>query len=323
MDFFDSVLPQLGVTIKSTKGKLPLTIRGPLIPANIEIDGSISSQFLTGLLMAYSAAVAENVSIRVNDLRSRPYIDLTLSVMRSFGLPLPENRDYKEFYFSGSNEPVMARKTVDYFVEADWSGAAFLLVAGAIAGPLQLRGLDPGSAQADKAILDGLLSANAVISMDAKGIKIRPGEMNGFDFNATDCPDLFPPLTALALYCKGETKIKGVHRLAYKESNRAEALKEEFEKMGAEINISGDHLIIKGKASLKEAELSSHHDHRIAMALAVAALGSDSPVTIHDAESVNKSYPDFFRDLKMLGAGIKLSDTGFSDGYRIDLNFSE
>ncbi len=133
MDFFDEILPRLGVEVKSNMGRLPLQLKGPLVPANIETDGSLSSQFLTGLLMAYAAADAQDISITVKNLKSRPYIDLTLSVMRSFGLKVPENRDYQSFYFSP--EPwVKPTGTIEYKVEGDWSGGAFLLVAGAIAG---------------------------------------------------------------------------------------------------------------------------------------------------------------------------------------------
>ncbi|MBL7749405.1 MAG: 3-phosphoshikimate 1-carboxyvinyltransferase, partial [Chitinophagaceae bacterium] len=224
MNFFDEVLPQLGVKIKSNEGKLPLTIQGPLQPKNIEVDGSLSSQFLTGLLMACAAADAKGVSIKVNNLKSKPYIDLTLDVMKQFGMKVPENKNYGVFTFS--EEPVnqLTDQLINYTVEGDWSGAAFLLVAGAIAGPITVRGLDLSSTQADRAIIDALMAANAGIAMDAKGIQLHPVEMDAFYFDATDCPDLFPPLVALAAYCKGKTTIKGVSRLTHKESNRAVTL---------------------------------------------------------------------------------------------------
>src|SRR5215216_3340673 len=137
MDFFDEVLPQLGVEIISKEGRLPLQVKGPLQPKNITIDGSLSSQFLTGLLMAYAAAGANNVTITVNNLKSKPYIDLTLQVMKDFGWEV-ENRNYEAFYFKGfgyaqSAEEVPSTTLRTYTVEGDWSGAAFLLVTGAIA----------------------------------------------------------------------------------------------------------------------------------------------------------------------------------------------
>ena len=308
MDFFDEILPQLGVKIKSNDGKLPLTVQGPLVPANIEVDGSMSSQFLTGLLMAYSAAGANGVSIKVNNLKSKPYIDLTLDVMKQFGMIVPENKNYREFIFNSEPTPNSELTTHDYKVEGDWSGAAFLLVAGAIAGSITIRGLDMSSTQADRKILDAMMSANAAIAMDAKGIQSHPGGLRGFEFDATDCPDLFPPLVALAAYCKGETRIKGVRRLKHKESNRAITLQDEFDLMGVRVELDDDTMIIHGGGIVKGADVRSHHDHRIAMACAVAALGANSETVIEDAMAVKKSYPDFYSDLQSLGAKI---DSGF------------
>jgi 3-phosphoshikimate 1-carboxyvinyltransferase len=318
MDFFDEILPKLNVKVKSNGGKLPLIIKGPLQPADIEVDGSLSSQFLTGLLLAYgSSAVKNDITITVNDLKSKPYIDLTLDVMKKFGFNVPENKDYKEFIFHKvSSKPPFSpdddrgRKGlgVEYTVEGDWSGGAFLLVAGAIAGPITVRGLDLGSTQADKAITEALMLANAGIAMEAKGIKLVPTDMTGFEFDATDCPDLFPPLVALAAYCKGETKIKGVSRLAHKESDRALTLQEEFGKMGVRIDLDDDIMIVYGGEGVKGANVHSRHDHRIAMACAVAALKAEGTTVVEEAQAVNKSYPDFYEDLKKLGADVSLSN---------------
>jgi 3-phosphoshikimate 1-carboxyvinyltransferase len=307
MDFFDEILPTLGVKVKSNNGKLPLVIQGPLHPVDIEVDGSLSSQFLTGLLMGYAAADATNVSIKVNNLKSKPYIDLTLDVMKQFGMKVPENRNYQYFYFGNETQyPTLNLNT--YIVEGDWSGGAFLLVAGAIAGPIMVRGLDITSTQADKVIIDALMAANAGIAMEAKGIKLVQAEMNAFDFDATDCPDLFPPLVALAAYCKGKTSIKGVSRLTHKESNRAQTLQEEFGKMGVTIELNEDVMVIHGGTGVKGAHVHSRHDHRIAMACAVAALKADGETTIEEAGAVKKSYPDFYDDLEKLGAGVSLNN---------------
>lgn len=201
MHFFDEILPQLGVSISSHEGKLPMQVRGPLQLRDIEVDGSLSSQFLTGLLMAYSASfeksieegnAPEEITITVRDLASKPYIDLTLDVMKQFGLPVPVNEHYQRFVFSRAQVQTGKPSLIEYRVEGDWSGGAFLLVAGAIAGPVTVRGLDPGSTQADRAILDALMQANATMAVDAKGITVHPGVMDGFYFDATDCPDLFP-----------------------------------------------------------------------------------------------------------------------------------
>ena len=203
MDFFDQVLPQLGVAITSNNGKLPLKVQGPLKPRDILIDGSLSSQFLTGLLMAFSVAPIDHpVTIRVNELKSKPYIDLTLDVMRQFEMKVPENKNYEEFIFHPGSRRVSDHKTetsdlksqiINYTVEGDWSGGAFLLVAGAIAGDIRVRGLQQSSTQADKKILEALMAANAGIAMEAKGIKLHAAPLTAFEFDATDCPDLFPP----------------------------------------------------------------------------------------------------------------------------------
>ena len=310
MNFFDEILPQLNVQIQSNEGKLPLQIQGPLQVKNITVDGSLSSQFLTGLLMAFSAsAIEEEVTIVVNNLKSKPYIDLTLDVMKKFGLLLPENKNYEQFIYKKNTKEQDYSKIVQYTVEGDWSGGAFLLVAGAICGNIKVRGLQISSTQADKAILDALMAANAGIAIDAKEITLHAAKLKAFDFDATDCPDLFPPLVALAAYSKGITTIKGVNRLEHKESNRGLTLQEEFGKMGVKIELDGNEMKIHGGSGVKGAIVHSRHDHRIAMACAVAALKADGESTIDEAQAINKSYPDFYSHIASLGAFIKAADT--------------
>lgn len=305
LSFFNEVLPLLNVECVSNGGFLPLKIKGPLQPATIEIDGSLSSQYLTGLLFAYSAADASNVSIKVNQLNSKPYIDLTLKILGDFGLKLPVNKNYSEFYFDSSKRKIIPELT--YEVEADWSGGAFLLVASAIAGDIRVSGLDPHSTQADKAILQALDQSGAKFNIRNKEIEIFKSELHAFSFDATDCPDLFPPLVSLASNCTGITSIKGVHRLTHKESNRALTLQEEFGKMGIHVDLKGDEMIIDNSKGLKGASTDSHHDHRIAMACAVAALNANGATTVHHAEAVNKSYPEFWNHMKQLGAHVSLN----------------
>ncbi|MFY7880149.1 MAG: 3-phosphoshikimate 1-carboxyvinyltransferase [Lacibacter sp.] len=303
MDFFDSVFPLLGVKVKSNQGKLPLQVQGPVIPGNIEIDGSLSSQFLTGLLLAFAASDAKNVSIHVNNLKSKPYIDLTLNVMEAFGLKLPENRNYESFYFSNlSHQP--SDSVHSYTVEGDWSGAAFLLVAGATAGPITVKGLDVFSTQADKAILQALTDCGCVLSIQPEQIEIGPATLKPFHFNATECPDLFPPLVALAAQCNGQSVIEGTSRLTHKESNRALTLQEEFSKLGIRVDLQDDLMIVHGGTGIHGGKVHSRHDHRIAMACAVAALKANEPVEIEEADAINKSYPDFYKHLSRLGALI-------------------
>jgi 3-phosphoshikimate 1-carboxyvinyltransferase len=305
MDFFDEVLPKLGVEIKSNNGKLPLKLKGPLRPQNIEIDGSLSSQFLTGLLLAYAALDAKDVTIKVNNLKSKPYVDLTLNVMESFLLKVPENRSYEEFYFDET--PVSDNNDfVDYTVEGDWSGGAFLLVAGAVAGNIKVAGLDIVSTQADKKILEALESCGAKLNIRDNEIEVSnsPLGIRGFEFDATDCPDLFPPLAALAANCNGTTKITGVHRLAHKESNRGLTIQAELGKMNIKVELNDNVMTIEGTGEIKAATVHSHHDHRIAMMCAVLALKANGETTIEVAEAVNKSYPDFYKHMEQLGASV-------------------
>jgi 3-phosphoshikimate 1-carboxyvinyltransferase len=299
MHFFDEIFPALGIGIKSNKGHLPIQIQGPLKPADIEIDGSLSSQFLTGLLMSYAAAGAKDVTIKVRNLKSRPYIDLTLDVMKKFGIEV-ENNNYESFSF---NSPAAFQPST-YTVEGDWSGGAFLLVAGAIAGRITVEGLNKRSTQADKEIMKALIDSGASIKSSENSIEIGPAPLKGFSFDATDCPDLFPPLVALASFCKGTTIIRGVSRLAHKESNRGLTLQDEFGKMGVQIELERDIMTVHGGKGVKGAAVHSRHDHRIAMACAVAALKAKGETTIEEADAINKSYPEFYDHIRSLGGVI-------------------
>lgn len=298
MHFFEEVLPQLGVQIKSREGKLPLEIKGPLQANNITIDGSLSSQFLTGLLMAFGA-VADKAAITVKDLKSKPYIALTLQIMEHFGVKVRQE-NFEVFHFDSKQ----TYRPVEYTVEGDWSGAAFLLVAAAVAGKAEVHHLNTQSAQSDKAIMEALEKAGAEILPGVFTMIISKNELKAFEMDATDCPDLFPPLVALAANCQGITKIKGVSRLAHKESDRGLTLQQEFGKMGIRIDLQGDDMFVHGGTGIKGAAVHSHNDHRIAMACAVAALTADGAVTIENAEAIDKSYPEFYDHMAALGAAV-------------------
>ena len=302
MNFFEEVLPRLDVKCNTQEGKLPLHIQGPLKAKNITIDGSLSSQFLTGLLMAYGS-VAEDVTITVKDLKSKPYIALTLQLMEQFGVKVTEEK-FEQFHF-GKKQSYQAG---DYTVEGDWSGAAFLLVAAAVAGKAEVHHLNTQSAQSDKAILEALEKAGAYLLPGMFTMIVEKNQLNAFDFDATDCPDLFPPLVALAANCTGTTKIIGVNRLAHKESDRGKTLQEEFGKMGIEIALHGDEMLIHGGTGIKGAHVHSHNDHRIAMACAVAALTADGPVVVENAEAINKSYPEFYEHLQKIGGVVNIKE---------------
>lgn len=293
MNIIENSLGPLCELCKTNFGNLPIKVKGPLKGGVIDIDGSISSQVLTGILIA-SPYAKNNTTIKVDYLQSRPYIDVTIDVMKSFGVDV-ENKDYSEFTIK-TGQKYQPRK---YTVEGDWSGAAFLLVAGAIAGKVKVENLNLKSFQADKAIINALIYAGARVSMHYAHIEVTNDKLHGFDFDATNCPDLFPPLVALASQCQGESRFLGVSRLRVKESDRAATLMDEFRKLGIEITVEGELMIVKG-GKVHSALVTSHGDHRIAMATAVAALNADGVVEIDGAESVKKSYPAFFEDLESL-----------------------
>jgi 3-phosphoshikimate 1-carboxyvinyltransferase len=297
MDMIGKALVQLGVKFKSSGGFLPLIIQGPLKGGSCEIDGSVSSQLLTGLLMALPLAQQDS-EIKVNNLKSKPYIDMTLQILRSFGISVG-NTGYDLFRIPG-NQKYEAR---EYTVESDWSGGAFLLIAGAINGNLEITGLRRDSRQSDISVLNALKSAGASVNFGEESISVSASELRAFEFDATESPDLFPPLVALAAYCRGISKITGVSRLIYKESDRAASLREEFAKMSIGIEIDGDIMKVTGGRPAG-AHVESHDDHRIAMAVAVAALGASGNVCIRDSQCVAKSYPGFFDDLRSLGATV-------------------
>jgi 3-phosphoshikimate 1-carboxyvinyltransferase len=298
MDVVEESLRAMGVECTSRNGYLPLTVRGPIKGGKVEIDGSFSSQVLTGMLIAAPYA-RQDMEIVVNNLKSRPYIDITMAVMKDFGAGV-DNHDYSRFIIRSGQRYHASR----YRVEGDWSAAAFLLVAGAIGGQVQVENLNAHSPQADKAILDALRSSGAIVSVDEKSVTAVKGDLRSFEFDATHCPDLFPPLVSLASYCKGISMIRGVGRLVHKESNRAATLKEEFGKLGIEIKINDDVMEVTG-GSCRGGNVFSHGDHRIAMACAVAALGGEGEVEIDGAGAVAKSYPGFFEDLETLFAEVK------------------
>ncbi len=306
MHFFDDILPKLNVDFKSNKGFLPFIVKGKLQPNDIIVDGSLSSQFLTGLLMAYSYT-NENAIITVNKLTSKPYIDITLDVLKSFGLNVPENKNYEQFVFTKKED--LPKENFNYTIESDWSSTSFLLVAAAINGDCTFTGLNMESVQADKKIMEALQKANAQVIIVDNEIKIQKSNLISFDFDATECPDLFPPLVALAANAVGITTISGLKRLAHKESNRGVTLQEEFAKLGVEIILEEDVMQIKGSGeiSIKNKNCDSHNDHRIAMALTVAVLLADKEIEINNAEAINKSYPNFYNDIESLVGKVEKS----------------
>lgn len=284
-------LRQLGVTVKDNRGYLPFEVCGPLRGGEAQVDGSVSSQFITGLLLALPMAPIDT-TLRVERAVSTPYLDMTIDTAARFGVDI-FHRDYREFYIPGGQ----CYRGIDLTIEGDWSAAAMLLVAGAVAGEVCVENLSALSKQADTAILDALARAGAEVIIEGNSITASKRDLHGFEFDATQCPDLFPALAALAAVAEGETTLYGTSRLTHKESNRAETIAEEFHKIGIEVDISQENIMRIRGGRIHATQVESHNDHRIAMALAVAGLVSDGVMQIHGAECVAKSYPDFFEQL--------------------------
>ena len=317
MDMVVDALKSAGLDCEAPGGLPPIRVHGPLRTGTFTVDGARSSQFLTGLLIALACAGGDSV-VEVSKLASKGYVDLTLDIIRHFGACVSRDDEGTRFSVSGGK----GYQGREYFVEGDWSGAAFLLVAGVTAGVatdtagvgrvepipvsgVRIEGLSIQSSQPDRAILEALVLAGARLGFDRNAITIRKSALRGFSFDATDCPDLFPPLVALCLRCQGESRILGVGRLRDKESDRAEALVTEFGKLGLSLRVDGDELVIPGVESLAGGALcgglvSSRGDHRIAMAAAVAGLCAAGRVGIEGEGCVAKSYPGFYEDLEKL-----------------------
>ena len=299
MDMMIAPLRQLGVDVHDGGGRLPIEVCGPMRGGEIEVDGSVSSQFVTGLLLALPLAEEDTV-IRVEHAVSRNYLDMTIDTAERFGVRIQHN-DYSEFYIEGGQHYT----PVDMSIEGDWSAAAIMLVAGAIAGEVTLENMSLLSKQADVVVCDALVRAGASVINDDHSITVAHRDLTAFEFDVKHCPDLFPALVALAAAADGESVIKGVTRLEHKESNRAEVLQSEYAKLGIRIELDDDLMRVYGGAIRSGVEVDSFRDHRIAMSLAVSALRSDEAITIRDAECVAKSYPDFFEALDALRCNDK------------------
>lgn len=272
--------PKHGVTFGSTK--MPYSIGGKLSGGDFYVTGDISSQFITGYMLAFPL-IGEDSTIKLtSDLQSRPYAELTADVMRTFGV----DTDITENEFRIAADSRYSPR--EYTVEADMSQAAFFLVANAVGGNTEPVNLNYNSVQGDRAVIE--------ITRDfaANGGK-------AFDVNAENIPDLVPILTVLACFAEGTSHITGCARLRIKECDRLAAISDELNKLGAMIETGADDLTIHGVKSLCGGDCVTYNDHRIAMSLAIASQRCTEPLIIRGAECVSKSYPDFFKDFTALG----------------------
>lgn len=283
-----------GVVCES-EGGLPLKISGKLQGGTFEIRGDVSSQYITGLLLALPILDVDSKICLKTPLQSKPYVDMTISVMKDYGVTVDET-DYG--YFVKGNQQYKKR---DYIVEGDWSQAAFFLSAGAIGSNITLNGLDVNSTQGDKAVVDVMKKFGAQIEMNENSLTCKKGELNGIEIDCTDIPDMVPAIAVTASFANGKTVIKGAERLRLKESDRIEAVCSNLKKMGVDVIETKDGMIINGNGKVFGADLCGYNDHRIVMAFSVAGLFAAGETTISDAESINKSYPSFFDDYNKLG----------------------
>ena len=323
MEAFDASISSSGAQTDAPV-RVPLTVKGPLKAGKTEISGKHGSQLISGLLMALPFN-EKNTTLVVHDPKSIPYMFITLEVLKKFGIKTGNEmlggRDFLEsdgdwslctdmvFKVRGGQR----YKAADVDLEGDWSAAANFLVAGALFGRVEVEGLDTTSLQADLSIMDILMDAGASLSQldgDRGMISVQRAPLKAFKVDASNCPDLFPITAVLAAFCQGTSRLGGVGRLANKESDRAKAIVEMLAQMGVKTTIEGDEMVIEGHSLsqrllngnlLKGGAYTSHHDHRMVMALKVAAIGADSPITIDDEECVAKSFPQFHEMFDRLG----------------------
>lgn len=287
--------------VSFVKKENTLTVTGKLTAGEFSIRGDVSSQYITGLMFALPLLDGDSVINLTTNIASRPYVDITLEVLKKYGIEIIENEN--KFIIKGNQKfkPAMTD------VEGDWSNSAFFLVGGAISGEVTVSGLNVSSLQGDKVIVDILKSAGAHLKIDNDKVTAKKSELKAFTFNANDCPDLVPIASILAGASKGQSVITNVQRLKIKESNRVESTINMLSAFGVTAYEKDNNLFINGaNGQFSGGTVSSFNDHRIAMSTAIGALIAKNTVIIEGADAVNKSYPDFYKDYSLLGG--KVSD---------------
>jgi len=293
------------------------TINGRLLPGTYKLSGSISSQFITGLLLALPILDGDSRLELTTELQSAGYVDLTLDVLRDFGINIKcgeSDEGFPAYEIAGNQQFIPPEKIS---IQCDWSNSAFWLACGALGSDITLKGLDFSSSQRDKEIARLLESMGAVLestdtpgmnhipdSIGEKAIRCTGDNLNGTEVNVSQIPDLVPVLAAVMSLSKGSSMITHAERLRIKESDRLFTVFDFLSRLGADITDGGASLSITGQQQLSGGEISGHNDHRIVMAAAVASCGCSSPVIIRGAEAVNKSYPTFFNDFAALGGEV-------------------
>lgn len=280
---------------------LEVLVRGPLRGGEVNVRGDISSQFISGLLFAAPLATRD-VTINVEGtLESRPYVDMSIDVLKKHGISIKESDE--KFRVPAPQQFIPA----SHQVPGDFSSAAYLIAATGTAGDdITISGIGSYELEPDYAILKIASEIGLEVQQDGNSLTVGKRELDGFGFDASNNPDLVPPLEILGCFADGSSEIRGVRRLVYKESNRLQTLPTELVKMGAKIHAENDLIKIEGNRQLIGSAFDSHNDHRVAMACAAASLGARGESIIHNSEAVSKSYPDFFHDLTKLGAQLNV-----------------
>ena len=289
------LLEENGCTL-SEKGKFPFTLEGKAMGGDYIIPGNISSQYITGLLLMLPLTGGGRITV-TGEFESRSYVDMTVYAMRKSGINVTE----KNNVYTVPEEKYSLK---DCDAEGDWSNAAFWLSAGAVGNEVTVTGLNEDSLQGDKAVVEILERFGAKVVRSQNGITLSPAPMQGIKIDAKNIPDLVPVLSIVACGAEGETVIYNAARLRLKESDRLQTTADMINRLGGQAKETADGLIIVGTNGLKGGEISSHNDHRIAMAAAIASNICSAPVIIDGSEAKNKSYPAFFEDMKALGGDL-------------------
>lgn len=304
LDTFEKIFNEQGLLYKpSGTSELDLTVEGPLKAGRYEMAGNVSSQFITGLLFTLPLLTGDSEIVITTELESIGYLELTLEVLKDFGIQVDYDENNQVFTIPG-NQHYQAQ---EYTVEGDYSQAAFFLSAGALGNDVKVTGLKQDSNQGDKGIMDILNQLNADLEVEGDAVTVTaPIGLKGETvIDGAQVPDIIPVSALVASLSPGETKIINLKRLRIKESDRLEATKEELSKLGADIQVVGDELHINGVSQLQGGSVGwSHKDHRMAMMLAIASTVSDQEIVIRDADYVSKSYPTFWEEFESLGGQI-------------------
>ncbi len=280
------------------------TVRGQIVGGEYEIDATISSQYLSGLLFALPLLAEDSKIILRGEPVSKNYIDMTLDVLKRSGISF-EKTPYG--FFVPGRQQYKLPDLVE--CEGDWSSAAFMLAAGAVGKKVSVRGLDIKSLQGDKKIIDVLRLSGAKVNVQGQSVSVERGENKPFEADIENIPDLAPILAVVAAGCTGVSRLLHVHRLKIKESDRLEAIKETLSAAGITAKEENDTLIIEG-GNPKCGNFDGKNDHRMVMSAAILAGGAKGDSTITDCEAVKKSYPGFFEDYKKIGGIVHVDLEG-------------